>query len=196
MLCQSIRIQCVERKVGKVGHQVCQHCHKNPATIHEYIVSEKKENHYCEECYSKLNEEKFTPMIHLELIQKLFFGEPEKEKKRKKDKTCETCGMRLSEFRKVMQFGCEDCYKAFWAEIKPILENIHDAKKHVGTAPSPEQKSLESPGALRREKEKLEKQLQICIKEERYEDAAKIRDKLKQLENKKEEKERKEKKND
>ena len=172
----------------KVGFQLCQICKKNPATIHEYIVPEKKENHYCEECYSKLNEEKFTPVIQLELIQKLFYGESEKKKKKKKELTCETCGMRISEFKKVMQFGCEDCYKAFWEEIKPILENIHGTDEHVKAELPPEQRSLESPGYLRREKEKLQKELDKCIKEERYEDAAKIRDKLKQLENKEKEK--------
>ena len=167
-----------------MSHQLCQVCHKNPATVHEYIVAEKKENHLCEECYRKIYQQEITPVIKLEILQKLLFPGAAQEKgaKKKKELVCPSCGMRLSEFKRLGRFGCQECYDAFAKVLGPILESIHDASRHQGADRPKVQEGLTTPGTFRMQKEKLQKALQKAVKEERYEEAARIRDELKKLE--------------
>ncbi len=167
-----------------MSHQLCQMCHKNPATVHEYIVAEKKENHLCEECYRKLYQQEVTPVIQLEILQKLLFpgAGQEKASKKKKELACPSCGMRLSEFKRLGRFGCPDCYEAFAKILDPILESIHDASRHQGAERPRAQEELTTPGTFRMKKEKLQKALQKAVQEERYEEAARIRDEIKELE--------------
>ncbi len=174
-----------------MSHQLCQMCHKNPATVHEYIVAEKKENHLCEECYRKLHQQEVTPVLHLEILQKLLFpglGQEKGAKKKKKELVCPSCGMVLSEFKRLGRFGCPDCYNAFAKVLDPILESIHDASRHVGPKQPEPRADLVTPGTYRMKKEKLQRALQKAVKEERYEEAARIRDEIQELE--REEKER------
>lgn len=175
---------------GNVSHQLCQMCHKNPATVHEYIVAEKKENHLCEECYRKLHQQEVTPVIQLEILQKLLFPGAAQEKgtKKKKELVCPFCGMRLSEFKRLGRFGCPDCYGAFAKVLDPILESIHDASRHVGADRPRKQEELTTPGTFRMKKEKLQRALQEAVQKEHYEEAARIRDEIKGLEEEEQEK--------
>ncbi len=167
-----------------MNHQLCQMCHKNPATVHEYIVAEKKENHLCEECYRKLYQQELTPVIKLEILQKLLFpgGIQEKEGRKRKELVCPSCGMRLSEFKRLGRFGCPECYSAFAKVLDQILESIHDASRHEGAKPAQPEETLSTPGVFRMKRAKLQRALQEAVEAERYEDAARLRDELKALE--------------
>lgn len=81
---------------------------------------------------------------------------------------CPVCDFTLADFRKTGRLGCPDCYNVFAAEIS---EN--------GGAPADIQENAEESPALRRKK--LEQSMQLAIEQEDYETAAKLRDKLKEL---------------
>jgi len=71
--------------------------------------------------------------------------------------------------------GCPDCYKHFRSQAKNILKKIHGTITYTG-AKAP---AMEIP---KESKSQLQKRLEKAVKEERYEDAAKLRDQIRKLE--------------
>jgi protein arginine kinase activator len=92
---------------------------------------------------------------------------------------CEACGLTYLEFRNQGRFGCEHDYDAFKAELLPLLESIHGDAKHTGKTP---RRLPRTPGA-QLELTNLRRRLQQLVTEENYEEAARIRDRIKELEN-------------
>ena len=119
---------------------------------------------------------------------------------------CKKCGMTYDEFIEKGMFGCSECYETFSNPIDSLLKNLHGTSKHVGRHPELKQykkKEIELNKEIddkkkynngnnveekedkedkeNSKKEKLQIELEKVIKEERYEDAAKIRDQLKEM---------------
>ena len=85
---------------------------------------------------------------------------------------CPHCYMSLAEFKRVGRFGCSQCVTTFDEHIKSLIKQIHQSDRHVGRKPAPgEKKGLEVY--------KLREELKKALEKEAYEDAARIRDKLK-----------------
>ena len=97
--------------------------------------------------------------------------------------------------------GCENCYDVFSNKIDSLLKNIHGSNRHVGRT----SKFIENNNNLEKDRknekkdnlkdkgskldktskiDELKEKLNKAIKEERYEDAAKIRDEIKKEEKK------------
>jgi protein arginine kinase activator len=93
-------------------------------------------------------------------------------------KQCDACGIKFVEFRNTGRLGCPHDYDSFAAELQPLLENIHGDARHTGKSP----KRLPAAKAVKQELAALRRQLQTAINSEKYEEAAKLRDKLKQFE--------------
>lgn len=86
--------------------------------------------------------------------------------------SCSGCNMKLSDFLKIKKIGCSKCYEAFAGSISILLENCHDGNsKHCGKVPKNKQFELV----------RLEEELKKLVKNEKYEDAAIVRDKIKKL---------------
>jgi protein arginine kinase activator len=92
---------------------------------------------------------------------------------------CEACGLTYLEFRNQGRFGCAHDYDAFKAELLPLLESIHGDVRHAGKAP---RRLPRTPGT-QAELTTLRRRLQQLVTEENYEEAARIRDRIKELEN-------------
>ncbi|MFN7181521.1 MAG: UvrB/UvrC motif-containing protein, partial [Planctomycetota bacterium] len=69
-------------------------------------------------------------------------------------------------------------YTVFRQVLFPIIEKIHSAKKHKGKRPATSEKMSFNIAIQIKE---LEIQLKEAIKKEEYEKAAKIRDKIREL---------------
>ena len=118
---------------------------------------------------------------------------------------CNKCGMTFDDFAQTGEFGCGNCYITFADRISPVLKNLHGSSKHIGRgyknsideleynkkqfeeSKNKKDSKKENVDTSKKEKtevkenseiEKLKKDLQKAIKEERYEDAAKIRDQI------------------
>ncbi|MCR5828980.1 MAG: UvrB/UvrC motif-containing protein [Lachnospiraceae bacterium] len=129
------------------------------------------------------------------------------------DKTvCPTCGMTFSEFMKDRLLGCPDCYGVFSMVIEKQLKTIQPGTTHVGKVPinaeiydtetpkKPDEKKKKGTGAKGRPKgttkktpggkavETLKEELRVAVEKEDYMLAAKLRDKIKELENEKKDK--------
>lgn len=93
-------------------------------------------------------------------------------------KQCDVCGLKFVEFRNSGRLGCPHDYDAFKEELVPLLESIHGDTRHQGKTPRrlPKAKSAHS------ELTQLRKRLAKAVTDEAYEEAARLRDRIKEME--------------
>lgn len=94
------------------------------------------------------------------------------------DITCNFCNTSFDEYKKTGKLGCGKCYSTFRKQLKPIIEGIYGYSEHIGKFPKNESKDTE----IVRTVEQLKEKLNMAIQEEEYEQAAKLRDEILQLE--------------
>lgn len=159
----------------------CGHCTKNPVTIH---VAESVERdgatvwdvqHLCDNCAQMLGiaqTKQFDPiaMLHMQSFPVPLAAA--------KDVICPQCSLKLSEFRRTGRLGCEKCYESFQEPLKEVLDKAHAGKtQHIGRAPG-----MSDAEASRREHlASLHRRLRKAIECEAYEEAARVRDKIRLL---------------
>lgn len=165
----------------------CQFC-QNPATVHLTKIVKghhaKQEIHLCEPCARKHNliPDQTTPHVDLKALLGLLLGplQPLANAPEPLDAsalTCPTCGLKYEEFRAEGRLGCPDEYDAFRATLVPLLERIHRSQVHAGKLP------LDVRRRNREEELKdLRRKMKAAAKAEKYEEAARIRDLIRQKE--------------
>jgi len=89
------------------------------------------------------------------------------------------CGMTYADFKKVGRLGCSECYNSFRKYLLPLLKRIHGSNKHYGKMPLVLAKPLKTKSDIEELKVKLQKAVSI----EDFEEAARVRDIIKKLEN-------------
>lgn len=94
------------------------------------------------------------------------------------DITCNFCNTSFDEYKKTGKLGCGKCYSTFRKQLKPIIEGIYGYLEHIGKFPKNEFKDTEIVKTV----EQLKEKLNMAIQEEEYEQAAKLRDEILQLE--------------
>ncbi len=155
----------------------CSLCGK-PATVHltQIINNKIHKVDLCEDCAKAKG---VTDPSGFSLADLLIKGalNPEADTHAEGGAVCPSCGYTQQEFKKVGRFGCPDCYKAFRPMLLPMLGNMHKGAAHVGKVP---QHALDRRSIYER-LTKLEMELDLAIKTERYEDAARFRDEIRQI---------------
>ena len=156
---------------------LCQNCKKESAVVYvEKIINNNKvEINLCEKCAKNMNVMSFDMPIDISNFFSNFIS-PAKEKV---ERSCNRCYMTYSEFKNTGKLGCSDCYEAFSDGLDPLLKRIHGNNKHLGKIP--EYDSIEEKVDVNKE-DILRNELNEAIAEERYEDAAKLRDEIRMLE--------------
>jgi len=158
----------------------CNLCGNKKVTVHYTQVKNGQltELHLCESCAKKQGIDHHFSVSDL-LAGMSDIAEPKvKEKKLK----CAFCGLTFDDFKKTGRLGCADCFKAFSVPLGDLLKRIHGSQQHFGKTPKPIKKSKKS--VSKNSLEDLKIQLKEAVKNEAYEQAAKIRDKIKRLEKK------------
>jgi protein arginine kinase activator len=90
---------------------------------------------------------------------------------------CPRCGFTQADFKKSGRLGCPECYKTFAEGLEGLLKTMHKGTRHAGKVPEALRESREQADRLK----SLQKKLDKAIKEEDFEQAAQLRDELKQL---------------
>ena len=167
---------------------LCDVCAKNPATVHltEIIDQQMNELHLCEDCArhkSAAMEQQFG-------LSDLLAGMADFQKPSSKEEglvtvKCSSCGLAYTDFKKIGRLGCGECYNVFRKYLAPLLKRIHGSNQHMGKNPS------KAKVAARVYKKKvglpeLKNQLQKAVSLEAFEEAARLRDQIKEFESKKE----------
>ena len=155
----------------------CQKCPK-AATLHitEVLPEEQfEELHLCEECAHKYLYEPQQKSGGKEGEAGQDEGD---EVSSLNQRECPVCGIKFVEFRNSGRLGCPHDYQEFRDELLPLLENIHGETKHCGKTP----RRLPQNRQTQAELIQLRKQLQQAVNREAYEDAARLRDRIRKLE--------------
>jgi protein arginine kinase activator len=164
---------------------ICQICKQRTATVHftRVINGKKVEMYVCERCARENSEIKvnihnlLSGILGMDAKKGIASGTMEMI-------TCPSCGMTAREFNKTGMLGCTNCYNVFNDSIQTLLKRIHGNVKHHGKIPiKMTGKIMEAKNLL-----KLKEELQKCIQEENYEQAAVIRDKIREIEKLREQK--------
>ena len=161
---------------------LCGICGKNPATVHltEIIDDQMNELHLCEECARKKSEQMETKFGLNDLLAGIAnFEKPALDKKAETIE-CPNCKLSYADFRKLGRLGCGECYTAFKQYLGSLIKRIHSSNQHIG-------KTLATAGKAPKKKEDLSDlrlRLQKAISEEAFEEAARIRDQIKEREKK------------
>ncbi len=92
-------------------------------------------------------------------------------------RVCPECGFTLEDFQKVRRFGCGNCYQVFSEELGPMLRGMHKAASHVGKVPE----GLMETHFRHQRMEELRTKLEQAIASESYEEAADLRDEIRNL---------------
>lgn len=161
---------------------LCEVCKKKEATVHltEIINDKVTKLNLCEGCAK----DKGTEMEEHFGLNDLLAGladlgtttEPELLESVK----CPSCGFTYKDFKKVGRLGCGDCYEAFKKQLGPLLKRIHGADRHTGKIPLSVGKTVKDTRNLQELKGRMEKAIQT----EDFEEAARLRDKIKEMEKK------------
>ena len=184
----------------------CSNCGKKEANFMytEIINGVKKEVRLCSDCAKKLGYlDNMSFNMPFEFSN--FFGDflneydslmPSLFTERPRALKCSNCGTDYDEFLTTGQFGCSNCYDVFQDRIEPLLRQLHGDTKYLGKRSGNKLSKININSDKEDVKEdnkisSLKRRLKEVIKEENYEEAAKIRDEIKALEEKeKEEKEK------
>lgn len=167
----------------------CQNCKKARATVHLTEIDPEnaspQETHLCEACARDTGASTTKPssVSTLQLTTTLISLQ-EKVRARGMSRTvvCDECGMTFQEFRVKGRLGCCRCYEVFEEGLAPLLEKVHGSSHYVGPEPGVGSRRERTATALEQELLELRRRLPRAVKDEDYEQAARIRDRIRELE--------------
>lgn len=167
----------------------CSHCNNNEANTHiKRVINGKSEEMYlCSECAKELgvmDEFSFEPFSLDGFFGNLLGAGVSRLNSLVGMDRCSSCGSTMNDIVNTGHLGCPDCYTKFEDRLIPSIEKIHGKTKHIGknvtyTEATNTSDSTQHTSTL----ESLKNDLKQAVKEQRFEDAAQIRDKIKELEN-------------
>ena len=159
---------------------LCDKCKKYEACYHSTLVinGEVKSTHLCEHCAEKegvFNQSNYSIFDEFRSLTN-FLGFEDFE-----DKVCPKCNWSLSQFKRLGELGCDNCYSVFEDEVDDIVRRIQPYTENK--LDNVEFKVEEQKKSLTKEQKliNLKADLQKAIKEERYEDAGVINKEIKKL---------------
>ena len=143
---------------------LCERCGKNPATVMytQIINGQKSSVSICSQCAAQ--ESVFDNFGSL-----LSFA-PQSSR----GAECPVCKTTLDEFMRSGRAGCGTCYSLFRGQAKAMLRKIHGTARHTGKASSAQQAHDRA--------DELRRRMNEAVEEEKFEEAAALRDELRALE--------------
>lgn len=159
---------------------LCQNCGKRDATTHYHSVINGvvKDKYLCSECAVAQKQMNLEENDILKMLTSFFNDSAVPNLQTVK---CECCGTSFNDIRRTGKVGCGNCYSVFKEQLVGTLQRIHGRTTHVGKRPSfsveaatyePKQNIDEKQIKI----DDLKVQLKKAIETENYEEAAKLRD--------------------
>jgi len=161
---------------------ICNVCGNNEATIHltEIVNEQMVEIHLCETCAQEKGTEFKTHFNVNDLLSGLTDLAKEIAGDEKVLVKCPNCGLTYEEFGRTGRLGCAECYEAFSKLLLPLIKRVQHSGQHVGKRPSRLAPAVRATQDLR----ELQNRLAKSVAQEAFEEAARLRDQIKQLEDK------------
>jgi protein arginine kinase activator len=191
---------------------LCDNCGKKEANVRywENINGKKRELNLCDECSKKLGigQIDFSMPIGISSFLGGFMEDFQTKEfmpmlNELKTLKCNSCGYTFDDIINTGRLGCKNCYDIFQDRLDPIIKKIQGDNRHVGRIgkiidskidninddkEESMKKDIKNGGNSKEDNkelskiEKLQEELKKAIAEEKYEEAAKIRDEIKKLE--------------
>jgi protein arginine kinase activator len=160
---------------------LCELCKQAQATVHltEIINEQMTELHLCEACANQKGAQVESHFGLADLLSGLADFSKTQEPEEVSTKACPTCGMTYDDFRKVGRLGCAECYPTFKRSLGSLLKRIHGSPIHIGKSPS---RLIKPARIAKAELLELKRKLERAIEEEEFEEAAKLRDQIRRVE--------------
>ena len=159
----------------------CEICGLKDAVIHIRQIQKDlvHELHICEECAQEkgLIREEDSELPIANLLSGLLEGKDVTGASDVKD-VCPKCGLKVSEFRKQGKLGCPECFQAFEKDVRAIVSQMAARPRHTGKLPH----TLVVEHAAAAEGVGLREELREAVEQEDYELAARLRDRLREME--------------
>ena len=161
----------------------CQRCHIKQATVHmqQIVNGEKSEVHLCADCASaqadiQLSFDNFFQGFLNSFLSQQMQSAPSQAASAAAVK-CQGCGLSYPQFKSVGRLGCAQCYDTFRRELSAIFKNVQGSGVHQGKFP----KNFGAALIRERRVENLKAALARAIANEAYEEAARLRDDIRLL---------------
>src|SRR5208282_6747656 len=157
----------------------CSICKEKPATLHlTQIVGDKMQKlDLCEECAKIKGVNDSNGFAMADIMLGLGAAQELEQSVGGLEVKCPRCGFTQADFKKSGRLGCPECYKTFAEGLEGLLKTMHKGTRHAGKVPEALRATREQADRLK----SLQKKLDKAIKEENFEQAAQLRDELKQL---------------
>ncbi len=152
----------------------CRSC-QAPATVHLTQIMDGKviKVHLCEACAAQGGAAD-APIFHL---AELLAAQKHAADPAESGLVCPECGQTEAAFAKHTRFGCVTCYTVFSEKLAALLPRIQPAVEHTGKHPATSRHH-----AVRAELRRTREALAAAVKAEAYEDAGRLRDRIRELE--------------
>lgn len=162
---------------------ICNLCGAQEASIHltEIVNNQMIEIHLCEACAQEKGTDFKTHFNLTDLLAGL--ADPDKTSKSVEKRfggRCPECAMTYDEFGKSGRLGCAFCYEAFSKMLLPLIKRVQRSTVHVGKRPS----RVNPETSRGRELQLLQERLAKSVQREEFEEAARLRDEIRQAEEK------------
>lgn len=172
----------------------CELCHKADAerAIRRSVEGEEQELYVCGSCAREASLEKQPqqaasgessrpqspeagepPLPLMGMILDAAFEIVGRAVSQQAEPTCPACGITRAEYRKSSRLGCPACYEAFAKELDAAVLEMHRSLQHAGKSPA------KAWAAWQRQQ--IEKALGDAVKGQQYEEAIRLRDQLRRL---------------
>jgi protein arginine kinase activator len=155
----------------------CDVCKQNKATVFLTQIEKGKMQkvNLCEACAHAKGVADPKGFALVEMLHG--FGHGEKVATQPQERTCPNCGMTQTTFRKTGRLGCGACYQTFGEGMDQLLKAMHKGVRHTGRVPA----WAKVVGRDNDRVEDLRVRLEEAVAAERYEEAGRLRDEIRQL---------------
>ncbi len=155
---------------------LCEECGQNPATVVITVLvnGDTATRHLCKGCVSKIQNSIQQGDIQ-SFLSSLMSSISQEEKA--PALTCSRCHLTYGEFQKTGKLGCAHCYEDFRDQLKPLLLRIHGRSQHAGRMPVLNAQVQEKKKMIA----SLRNRMDQAVAAENFEEAAVLRDQLRQL---------------
>jgi len=157
---------------------LCSVCKEKEATVHYTKIEGDKMQKVdlCETCSKAKGVTETAGFSLADLMLGLGASQEIEDAAGGVDLKCPRCGYSQEDFKKSGRLGCPDCYKIFAEGLESLLKTMHKGTRHVGKVPEAMRQNRDLSDRLKT----LQRRLAKAVEEEDFEQAAKLRDEIKQ----------------
>ncbi len=160
----------------------CEFCDVGEATIHltQVVDGTIKKLNLCQECAQRNGIDLHSPVSITDLL--LGIGKQQAKRNARDqgdefDLCCSRCQLSRAEFKKRARMGCPECYQSFHSEVSAITQAMHHSRQHVGKIPKRQGQEVRMSSRIA----SLKKGIEVAIEKEDYEQAARLRDEIRNI---------------